>query len=157
MSHHRLTWLLHQPRCSGLCLFVTVYLSLFVIAGILLFGSLFQIRKNASAGSVRRAHESDGEERPVSYTARHYSSRSHEDYDWKTLLYSNRSQSHYGTHHVRGAEHGSIHDKLTAAWTGQGLRWPYSNPALINCSSLQDITDLDFVASGWTKAVYKGR
>jgi hypothetical protein len=159
MSHRRLTWFLHQPRCSGLCLFVTVYLSLFVIAGILLFGSLFQIRNNsATAGDIKRAYVGDRDDRPVSYGARYYSSRSRDDdYDWKNLLYSNRSQSHYDRHHERGTGEVNIHDKLTPTWTGQGLRWPYSNPALINCSSLQDITDLDFVASGWTKAVYKGR
>lgn len=160
MSHRHLTWFLHQPRCSGLCLFVTVYLSLFVIAGILLFGSLFQIRNNSdSSGSMKRTYVSDEvSERSDSYGAKYYNSRSHDDdYDWKNLLYSNRSQYHYEKYHEDGAEEVDIHDKLTATWTGQGLRWPYSNPALINCSSLQDVTDLEFVASGWTKAVYKGR
>jgi hypothetical protein len=131
-----------------------------VIAGILLFGSLFQIRNNnASSGNMKRTfvREEEGE-RSASYAARHYSSRSYDDdYDWKNLLYSNRSQYRYEKYHEDGAEEVDVHDKLTAAWTGQGLRWPYSNPALINCSSLQDVTDLDFVASGWTKAVYKGR
>jgi hypothetical protein len=131
-----------------------------VIAGILLFGSLFRIRNNsASSGSVKRTYVSDAEgERPASYGARYYNSRSHDDdYGWKNLLYSNRSQYHYEKFDEDGAKEVDMHDKLTATWTGQGLRWPYSNPSLINCSSLQDVTDLDFVASGWTKAVYKGR
>jgi hypothetical protein len=172
MTHRPSTsWFLHQPRCSGLCLFVTVYLSLFVIAGILLFGSLFQIRANKTfSGSIKRTYvgNADGG-RSTSNTARYYSSRSEDDdYQWRTALYSNRSHYHYEMYHKdgnrevdkaagAGVADKDVTDKLTATWTGPGLRWPYSNTALINCSSLQDVTDLEFVASGWTKAVYKGR
>ncbi|CAH1406426.1 unnamed protein product [Nezara viridula] len=28
---------------------------------------------------------------------------------------------------------------------------------LLNCTSLEEVTDLEWVASGWTKAVYRGR
>lgn len=172
MSHRPSTsWFVHQPRCSGLCLFVTVYLSLFAIAGVLLFGSLFQIRGNkASSGTVKRTYASNGEGgRSTSNTARYYNRHSEDDdYHWENVLYSNRSHYHHEKYHKDGAEdvnraartgsaNEDIHNKLRATWTGPSLRWPYSNSALINCSSLQDVTDLEFIASGWTKAVYKGR
>jgi hypothetical protein len=142
-----------------------------VVAGILLFGSLFQIRGNkASSGSTKRTYVSNGQGgRYASNTARYYNSHSEDDdYQWKNVLYSNRSHYHYEKYRKDGGKgmdraagtgiaNTDIHDKLTATWTGPGLRWPYSNSALINCSSLQDVTDLEFVASGWTKAVYKGR
>lgn len=171
MTHRPSTsWFLQQPRCSGLCLFVTVYLSLFVIAGILLFGSLFQIRGNKTfSRSVKRTYAGNGDSgRSTSNTARYYSSHSEDDYQWRSALYSNRSRYQYEMYHKdgdreldratgAGVDDKGVTDKLTATWTGPGLRWPYSNSALINCSSLQDVTDLEFVASGWTKAVYKGR
>lgn len=82
----------HQPpRLSGLCLFVAAYVSLFAIAGVLLFGPGIFPRSNLP-------------------------------------LVDN-----------------------------EGLRWPYAGSHLINCSSLRDVTQLEFVAGGWTKAVYKGR
>ncbi|KAK9508094.1 hypothetical protein O3M35_007831 [Rhynocoris fuscipes] len=28
---------------------------------------------------------------------------------------------------------------------------------LVNCTTLEELTDLEWIASGWTKAVYKGR
>lgn len=171
MSHRPSTfWFLHQPRCSGLCLFVTVYLSLFVIAGILLFGSLFQIRSNrASSGNAKRTQFGNGQGgRYTPNTPKSYNED--DDYQWKNVLYSNRSHYHHhekyrkdGGGEVNRAVVGAgfadadIRDKLGATWTGPGLRWPYSNSAIINCSSLQEVTDLEFVASGWTKAVYKGR
>jgi hypothetical protein len=171
MTHRPSTsWFFHQPRCSGLCLFVTVYLSLFVIAGILLFGSVFQIRGNKTfSGGIKRTYAGNGEGgRSTSNTARYYSSHSDDDdYQWRNVLYSNRSRYHYKHHQDadkeadKDADSGvvdkGVTDKLAATWSGPSLRWPYSNSALINCSSLQDVTDLEFVASGWTKAVYKGR
>ena len=30
-------------------------------------------------------------------------------------------------------------------------------PPILNCTSLEEVTDLEWVASGWTKAVYRGR
>ena len=150
MSHRPTSWFFQQPRCSGLCLFVTVYLSLFVIAGVLLFGSLFQIRgsKAPTGGGVRKSYSNGEAGRTTSNTARYYDRYPEEDdYQWENMLYTNRSHLHYP----------DVEEEVPAAWSGPGLRWPYSNSALINCSSLQEVTDLEFVASGWTKAVYKGR
>ena len=166
------SWFFHQLRCSGLCIFVTVYLSLFAIAGILLCDPLFQIRGNKTfSGSVKRTYGGNGDGgRSTSNTARYYTTHTEDDdYQWRNALYSNRSRYQYGMYHKDGergldtatgtgvADKGVTTDKLKAKWSGPGLRWPYSNSALINCSSLQDVTDLEFVASGWTKAVYKGR
>jgi hypothetical protein len=138
-----------------------------VIAGILLFGSLFQIRSNkASSASAKRTHVNNNKHTPNA--ARYYSGHPEDDDDfqWKNVLYSNRSHYSYEKHRKDGAKEvdrtegrgtADVPGKLTATWTGPGLRWPYSNSALINCSTLQEVTDLEFVASGWTKAVYKGR
>ena len=151
MSHRSTSWFFQQPRCSGLCLFITVYVSLFVVAGVLLFGSFFQIRgsKTATGTNVKRSYSNGETGRSSSNTARYYNRYPEEedDYQWENMLYSNRSNLHYP----------DVEEEIPTAWTGPSLRWPYSNSALINCSSLQEVRELEFVASGWTKAVYKGR
>jgi hypothetical protein len=82
------------PRLSGLCLFVAAYVSLFAIAGVLLFG-------------------------PGIFPSRHSHQHSSESFN--------------------------------------GLRWPYPDDGLLNCTSLRDVAQLEFLASGWTKAVYRGK
>ncbi|KAF4517346.1 hypothetical protein B566_EDAN011733 [Ephemera danica] len=85
------------PRLSGLCLFVAAYVSLFAIAGVLLFG-------------------------PGIFPSRHN-------------------------------QHTTVHPDQFP----HGLRWPYAGNGLLNCTSLRDVAQLEFIASGWTKAVYRGK
>ncbi|XP_063235969.1 extracellular tyrosine-protein kinase PKDCC-like [Bacillus rossius redtenbacheri] len=88
-----------RPCASGLCVFVSVYAGLFAVAGVVLFGSLPQLRR---------------EEAP---------------------------QGEQGSHGL--------------AWPRANLsRWPAGE---LDCAALQEARDLEFVAAGWTKAVYRAR
>lgn len=94
------------PRCSSLCLLITVYAILFAVAGVL----LLQLR-----------YSRHGTTKPSNYE---------DSYVWEVdRWYSNES----------------------------GVRWPVAaENHLFGCLSLKELTDLEFVAAGWTKAVYKG-
>lgn len=59
-------------------------------------------------------------------------------------------------HHPGAAGHWA-HGAQGAQGTGLELLWPHADPDLLNCTALQEVKDLEFVAAGWTKAVYRGR
>ncbi|XP_054263418.1 extracellular tyrosine-protein kinase PKDCC-like [Macrosteles quadrilineatus] len=104
-----------QLRSSGVCLFISVYFFLFLVASIVLFTPMFR----ASL---------DHRVPPPSY-------RSDPDNSWENSLFLNLSG-------------------FSSA--PRGLRWPVPSSGPINCSTLHEVRDLEFVAAGWTKAVYKG-
>lgn len=109
-----------QLRSSGVCLFVSVYFSLFLVASVVLFSPLFR---------------SALDHRPA--PPRHPRANS-PDYEWENSLFMNLSGL---------ASRGSA---------PRGLRWPVPSTGPVNCSTLHEVEDLEFVAAGWTKAVYRG-
>uniref|UniRef100_A0A1B6BWV1 Protein kinase domain-containing protein n=1 Tax=Clastoptera arizonana TaxID=38151 RepID=A0A1B6BWV1_9HEMI len=114
-------------RSSGICLFLTAYFSLFLIASVILFTPFF--KTNFEPKPVVNLEPNDF---PADYDFIN-------DYQWENTLFLNKSKINILQH------------------TRTGLRWPTGQAGLINCSSLQEVTDLEFVAAGWTKAVYKGK
>ncbi|XP_046664198.1 extracellular tyrosine-protein kinase PKDCC-like [Homalodisca vitripennis] len=112
-----------QLRSSGVCLFVSVYFFLFLIASVVLFSPIFRTSLD---------------HRPISTNRNSRSVFSEDDYEWENSLFLNLS----GFSSLSGAP--------------RGLRWPVTSPGPINCSTLNEVKDLEFIAAGWTKAVYKG-
>lgn len=110
-----------QLRSSGVCLFVTVYCTLFFVASMVLFSPLFRTTLDHRLPPSSRHSRSD-------------SSEDFSNYEWENSLFMNLSG--LGSH--------------------RGLRWPVPSSGPVNCSTLHEVKDLEFVAAGWTKAVYKG-
>lgn len=98
-----------SQQCSGLCLLLTVYATLFAVAGIL----LLQLRNNKNVNTQKSANY---------------------DYAWTA------------------EEFGGLNDTRESG----SLQWPYISQETIGCVSLRELTNLEFIAAGWTKAVYKG-
>lgn len=112
-----------QLRSSGICLFISVYFILFLVASVILFSPLFR----ASLGH-----------RPAPTTMHIKQDFSDDDFEWENSLFLNLS----------GFD--------TFSSSPRGLRWPVASAGPINCSTLHEVKDLEFVAAGWTKAVYRG-
>lgn len=139
MSRHRYTMtmsnfgpsLFFYLRSSGMCLFVTVYVGLFVVASVILFSPIFRQPPTSPSQPYAVVRDSEFYDNMIPGVD--------ERYQWEHTLFLNKSK--YNT----------LETTLT------GFRWPVSPTGLINCSSLQDVTDLEFVAAGWTKAVYRAK
>lgn len=109
-----------QLRSSGVCLFVSVYFSLFLVASVVLFSPLFRSALDHRPAPPRHPRADSP------------------DYEWENSLFMNLSGL---------ASRGSA---------PRGLRWPVPSTGPVNCSTLHEVEDLEFVAAGWTKAVYRG-
>ncbi|XP_075224608.1 extracellular tyrosine-protein kinase PKDCC-like [Lycorma delicatula] len=151
-----LNWPLLQLRSTGLCLFVTVYLSLFLIASVILFTPLFRSNVQFSEydvySNIRKSELIDRRFIKESVSSLDYTkdelfdyevNKQKNDYVWlNSLLLLNE------TFHVASSS------------TSRGLKWPTMSTVdnhRIDCSTLQEVTDLEFIAAGWTKAVYRGK
>lgn len=150
-----LNWPLLQLRSTGLCLFVTVYLSLFLIASIILFTPIFRNNNplnNYDFNNGKREFEAtvDGQEINGVLSSSSESSKvvfdigveNEKDYSWLNSL-------------------SLLNETFQAATitSSRGLRWPTLSAVdhRIDCTTLQEVTDLEFIAAGWTKAVYRGK
>lgn len=112
-----------QLRSSGICLFISVYFILFLVASVILFTPLFR---------ATMSH------RPVHSSTHSRTDFSDDDFEWENSLFLNLSGlDSFGS-------------------SPRGLRWPVASAGSINCSTLNEVKDLEFVAAGWTKAVYRG-
>ncbi|GLH01998.1 Uncharacterized protein GBIM_08049 [Gryllus bimaculatus] len=133
-------------RCSGLCLFITVYLSLFVIAGIILFGPL--LRNSRNGVLILPGNYQFSEDKLNSRSSEYFSSLGA-----FTQRPNNAQKSSKRPIEEEEEEKEGINLLLRSTFD---FYWPHSYSTLVNCSTLQEISDTEFVAAGWTKIVYKG-
>lgn len=140
---------------NSLVVFVIVYISLFVIAIVILFTVLPKVRQNKDSIPIN-FNKQENLEFLKSYEKFHNPERE----TAKQMQDFYPSFDDLLKHSLfRGNDSNYLRSYTSTSFYSHkiDLNWPYGYSALINCSSIQEVSDLRFVASGWTKAVFKGK
>ncbi|XP_046388775.1 extracellular tyrosine-protein kinase PKDCC-like isoform X2 [Ischnura elegans] len=138
-----------SPEASspGVCVFVCAYVSIFAVAGVLLYGPTLVSRGGTDGvGAVLAAGRRPG--RPASSSALRLAIEEGAAGNWEVRSLPDGGA--FPNHHQR---YGS--------WNGSGSEGAEGSGGaagrVYECTAVHSASDLEFVAGGWTKAVYRAK